>query len=199
MAMQSRPEALRLFRQWAGPELIRAGFRQIHPVLKTVRPVYSGDELDGPVVLVATPEKEHEAAVRLGRIGMDRVLGYLGGGFGTASKHTQLLAHTARITPADLAETLEGDDAPLVLDVRQPGEWDAGHVEHALHVPLGQLEARIEEVPADRDLVVMCKSGYRSSIAASLLARNGRTRVQDLVGGFDAWSEAGHPVTAPVG
>ena len=155
-------------------------------------------DAEGAIVIVAAPEQEHEVAVRLGRVGMDNVLGYLKGGFGAASRRTQLHTATRRITPTDLAAALQADDDLLVLDVRQPGEWEAGHVEDALHIPLPQLERRIHEVPTDREIAVMCKAGYRSSTAASLMARHGISSVQDMIGGFDAWVEAGLPVTAPV-
>jgi len=151
------------------------------------------------VVIVADPGREREAAVRLGRIGMDHVLGFLEGGYRAAADRPQRQATLVRRQPAELAASLARADAPLVLDVRGPGEWDAGHIEDALLVPLAQLEQRLDEVPADRDVVVQCKSGYRSSVAASLLARHGRTRIADLVGGIDAWRAAELPVVAPVG
>ena len=74
-----------------------------------------------------------------------------------------------------------------MIDVRAPGEWEAGHIDGAINVPLSRLADELDELPADRLVVVYCASGYRSAIAASLLRRAGRTEVADLVGGLEAW------------
>jgi hydroxyacylglutathione hydrolase len=86
-----------------------------------------------------------------------------------------------------------------VLDVRRPGEWEAGHIEGARHVPLSalprQLDARDAALPpAERPVAVICQSGYRSSLAASLLARAGYPDVYNVVGGMNAWQASGLPV-----
>jgi rhodanese-related sulfurtransferase len=93
-----------------------------------------------------------------------------------------------RVTPAELAARLATPDAPLVVDVRTDTEWKGGHIEDALHIVLDDLEEELERVPRDRELVVTCRSGYRSSTAASLLQRAGHERVTDLAGGMDAWN-----------
>ena len=82
---------------------------------------------------------------------------------------------------------------PLVLDVRAAGEREQGSVAGSMWLPLPHLEERIAEVPRDREIVVQCGGGYRSSIAASLLARHGLTNVTDLEGGMAAWQAAGLP------
>jgi hydroxyacylglutathione hydrolase len=79
-----------------------------------------------------------------------------------------------------------------VLDIRTNGEWQAGHIDGAQHLVLDDLPGRLDEIPRGRELVIVCKSGYRSSIAASLLENAGFARVTDLAGGMDAWSAA-HP------
>ena len=86
----------------------------------------------------------------------------------------------------------------LVVDVRGPGEWETSHIEGALHLPLPRLQRELERVPRDRELVLVCKSGYRSSSAASVLARLGFDEVSDLVGGMDAW-EGRDPETESCG
>ncbi len=90
------------------------------------------------------------------------------------------------------AATLLGSDA-VFLDVREPSEWLAGHVTGALHVPLGELANRLETVPRDRCVVVVCRSGSRSARATSLLVESGFTAV-NLEGGLQAWASAGLPV-----
>ncbi|MEM9380702.1 MAG: MBL fold metallo-hydrolase [Planctomycetota bacterium] len=148
-----------------------------------------------PIVLVAEPGEEKQAAMRLGRIGYDDVRGYLDGGMAALGDHDELLASVQRVTAVELADRLGGADAPLLLDVRTRGEWDDGHVEGSLNIPLGELRERIEEIPRDRAVAVMCKSGYRSSIATSLLLRESFTDLHDAVGGFDAWQASGLETT----
>ena len=87
---------------------------------------------------------------------------------------------------------VEEKDGLAVLDVREPGEVDAGAIEHSVRIPLGQLEARTGEVDRGKLVVVHCKGGYRSSIATSILRRAGFGEVVNLTGGFDAWKAVGH-------
>lgn len=141
-----------------------------------------------PLVLVTEPGKEEESATRLGRIGFDRVAGYLRGGVGAARKRPELLRRTPRVTREELARRLAAPKPPLVVDVRTNGEWDGGHVEGALHVVLDDLQRDLGRLPRERELVVVCRSGYRSSIAASLLRQAGFASVSDLTGGMDAWN-----------
>jgi glyoxylase-like metal-dependent hydrolase (beta-lactamase superfamily II)/rhodanese-related sulfurtransferase len=143
------------------------------------------------VVIVAEPGKETEAAMRLGRIGLDHVAGYLDGGLGALEKRPALLARTERITAVTLAEHLASSNPPVVLDVRTDREREAGKIEGSLHIPANHLRERLAEVPADRTVVVHCAGGYRSAIACSVLEQAGRMNMVDLVGGYAAWSATG--------
>lgn len=147
-----------------------------------------------PIAIVAEPGQEQEAAVRLGRIGFDHVVGYLDLGMSALELRPDLVRRLDRVAPATLAERLREPDPPLVLDVRAPGERVSQRIAGSVHVPLPQLRGRLAEVPRDRAVVIHCASGYRSSIAASLLAREGYERVADLAGGIAAWHGAGQPV-----
>ena len=153
-------------------------------------------DLERPIVIVAEPGTEREAILRLGRIGLDQTVGYLDGGAGAFQDRPECTATTPRIRVDDLAARC-ADSGAIVLDVRGPGEWDEGHIEGALHVPLAMLAGRLDDIPRDRTLLVCCKSGYRSMTATSLLAREGYY-VVDVEGGFDAWVEAGLPVAVRV-
>jgi rhodanese-related sulfurtransferase len=93
-----------------------------------------------------------------------------------------------------VAEVPEG---AVVLDVREDDEWQAGHAPGALHVPMGDLPARLADLP-DEELYVVCRSGGRSARAAAWLVRNGYDAV-NVVGGMGAWVEAGRPLEAPGG
>lgn len=154
---------------------------------------WAGTMLDRsrPVVVVAEPGHEEEAAMRLGRIGLDMVAGYLHGGLAALENRPDLLARTERITAATLAEQLASATPPVVLDVRTENERAGGHIEGSLHVPLNHLRDRLAEVPADRPVVVHCAGGYRSAIACSVLEQAGRSNMIDLVGGYGAWSATG--------
>jgi rhodanese-related sulfurtransferase len=83
----------------------------------------------------------------------------------------------------------------VVLDVREPEEWRAGHIDEALHVPMRQLPARIEELPSDRQVLVVCRVGARSASATAFLVSLGRNAV-NLSGGMNAWAAAGRSMVA---
>jgi hydroxyacylglutathione hydrolase len=146
-----------------------------------------------PLVVIAEPGREEEAATRLGRIGFDSIVGYLRDGMQQLETAPELLARTERITAGSLQERLAEAPRPGVLDVRTQPEWKQGHIKSAVNLPLTQLAERMGEIPGDRTLVVYCASGYRSSIASSLLRREGVTDVANLVGGLGAWEAAGLP------
>ena len=82
----------------------------------------------------------------------------------------------------------------MVLDIRAPREWQKAHIEGSVNIPLNHLAERIEEVPANRPVLVHCAGGYRSSIAAGMLQREGRLDLTELNGGIAAWEAAGLPV-----
>jgi rhodanese-related sulfurtransferase len=85
-----------------------------------------------------------------------------------------------------------------VLDVREDDEWQAGHIDGALHIPLGDLPTRLAEVPADDELVVVCRAGGRSARAVAWLVANGVDAV-NLTGGMGAWADAGRPMVSETG
>ena len=85
----------------------------------------------------------------------------------------------------------------FVLDVRRPDEFAQGHVPGAVNVPLDELGARLSAVPRDKDVVIYCRTGRRSQLAADLLAANGYTRLSHLEGDMQAWLEKGRPVAKP--
>ena len=134
-----------------------------------------------------------DAAVRnLVLIGLDRVAGYLG------PEAVDLWAaeggSVGQVPVVSVQDLAARDGGTLVVDVRAQSEWDAGHLPGALHIPLPDLEARLADIPADRDVVMQCQGGGRSAIAASLLRARGHARVANLAGGYSAWIGAGLPV-----
>jgi rhodanese-related sulfurtransferase len=86
---------------------------------------------------------------------------------------------------------LGAPNPPLILDVRGPGERAGKYIAGSLHLPLNRLKRQLSTVPRDGTVVLQCAGGYRSAIAASLLANHGMTAIADLVGGLAAWEAAG--------
>jgi hydroxyacylglutathione hydrolase len=144
---------------------------------------------DTPIVVVAPHGREDEAAMRLARIGFDTVVGYLHDAEVAFIDHPDVVVHSSRVTAVQLAEASHDPVAPVVVDVRNPGEREVGSIPGSLHIPLAQLPSRLEELPMDRPVVVHCAGGYRSMIASSLLERAGFADVSDLLGGYAAWVE----------
>ena len=83
---------------------------------------------------------------------------------------------------------------PIIVDVREPDEWAEGHIEEAKHIPLGQLGARVREIPQDREVILVCHSGQRSAMATTMLLRAGYTRAVNMTGGMDAWERQHLPI-----
>ncbi len=157
---------------------------------------WAGTVLDRtrPIVIIAEPGREQEAALRLGRIGFDHVKGYLQGGMEALAGRPDLVWPTERVSALIVAEQLAAADPPLVLDVRSPREWATRHIEGSVNVPLNHLQERIAEIPRDRRIAVHCAGGYRSSIAASILHQHGITNLIEMAGGLAAWDAAKLPV-----
>ena len=146
------------------------------------------------IVLITEPGREEEAAMRLGRIGFDHVDGALQGGMAALAGTDELVRHSERITAPGLAERLAAPDAPWVLDVRNPSEWQQKRIPNANLVPLAELQQRLHEIPAGRQIVVHCAGGYRSAIALSLLEQHGIDHAMDLIGGIAAWEKLSLPL-----
>lgn len=153
---------------------------------------WAGTVLDRarPIVIIAEPGREQQAAVRLGRIGFDHIKGYLGGGMEALADRPDLVWPTERISAPMVAEELSSPDPPLLLDVRTPREWADRHIAESMNLPLNHLQERMAEIPRNRRIAVHCAGGYRSSIAASILHQYGITDLIEMAGGLAAWEAA---------
>lgn len=149
-----------------------------------------------PIVIIADLGREEEAAMRLGRIGFDHVGGYLEGGMLALEERPDLIQQTVRITATTLAEQLLSSDPPVLLDVRREQEWQDKRIEGSINIPLNELQERIGEVPTTQRVIVHCASGYRASIAESLLAFYEQENHIDLIGGIAAWEAAKLPTVS---
>ena len=150
-----------------------------------------------PVLIADKDEQIEEARLRLARVGIEALGGYLQGGVSGWKAAGLPIATTAQISPQDLQRKLESGEVQ-VLDVRREPEWDAGHIEIATWWPLDNFKVSPPEIDQEAPLAVHCKGGYRSMIASSLLERAGFKNVVNLAGGFDAWQAANLPVVMPV-
>jgi len=126
----------------------------------------------------------------LARVGLDQINGFLNHGMHALASTPELIRHTNRMSVTDLEEHLMRADRPDLLDVRAPHEWETRHIVDSRNIPLQHLSTRLSEIPRDHTIAVYCSSGYRSSIAASLLDYHDYENIVDLVGGFEAWEEA---------
>lgn len=148
-----------------------------------------------PIVLVTEDEERvAESQTRLARVGIETIVGFLDGGIAAWDAAGLPLGKTEQVSVDELAARIAEGAAGQVLDVRRPGEWKAGHIAGALHVPLSELPARAAELDRSRPIHIVCASGYRSSIATSLLAQQGFAHVVNIVGGMSAWSSARLPI-----
>jgi len=157
---------------------------------------WAGTVLDRqhPIVIIADPGREHESAVRLGRIGFDHIAGYLKDGLQSLESRPELIAFTERLSGPFAAELLSSSQPPLAIDVRGPRERDLKYIAGSLGIPLNHLTENLEKLPKDRPLLIYCAGGYRSSIAASLLQRSGFDSVGEIAGGIAGWEAANLPV-----
>jgi hydroxyacylglutathione hydrolase len=157
---------------------------------------WAGTVLDHthPIVIIATPGRENESAIRLGRIGFDHIAGYLENGLQSLDSRPDLVASTERLSAPFAAERLSSPQPPLVIDVRTPHEHAQSHIDGSLSMPLSRLKDNLKTLPKDRSLLVYCAGGYRSSIAASILRGSGFDSVAEIAGGFAAWEAASLPM-----
>ncbi len=153
-----------------------------------------------PVLIAESDAQLEEARLRLTRVGIEILDGYLAGGL-TAWKQAGLpIATISQMTASELGARLKSG-AVQILDVRREPEWDAGHIEGANWWPLDNFRVSPPEMDHESPIAVHCKGGYRSMIASSLLQRAGFKNVINVVGGFDAWQQAKLPTISakPVG
>jgi hydroxyacylglutathione hydrolase len=152
-----------------------------------------------PIVLIADPGSENQSAIRLGRIGFDHVAGYLQDGMHSLKARPELIAFTERLSAPFALELLSSNNPPLAIDVRAPREREQKYIDGSVGIPLNHLEENFATLPRNRPLLVYCAGGYRSSMAASLLQRNGFASVGEIAGGLAAWESAKLPVRSAPG
>jgi glyoxylase-like metal-dependent hydrolase (beta-lactamase superfamily II)/rhodanese-related sulfurtransferase len=150
-----------------------------------------------PILFVSEDaDQVREARTRLARVGLENVAGYLAGGLLEWHSAGLPLATTEQIGVEELDARIREGLAGRVVDVRRPGEWQAGHIAGAVHVPLNTLGDRAGELPKDQPVAVVCAGGFRSSIGTSILEQQGFTKITNVVGGMAAWRSANLEIAA---
>jgi glyoxylase-like metal-dependent hydrolase (beta-lactamase superfamily II)/rhodanese-related sulfurtransferase len=150
-----------------------------------------------PLLLMGAPSDVDRAVTALSRVGVDDIVGFLQ--YGMVEWRTEgFLAETApQITVHDLSAWLEQGQEVVVVDVREPSEWQDGHIEGAVHLPMFEAVSRRHEIPAGAAVAVVCAGGLRSSTVISALQRHGVARLHNVTGGMAAWVKAGYAVARP--
>lgn len=147
-------------------------------------------DIKQPIVLITPEGKEAEAVLRLARVGYDHALGYLKGGVDTWKNAGRTTDHVEAVT----AETLAKLKPEHIVDVRKPGEFEAGHIENAVTYPLDFINDHLNDLHQGRKHYIHCKSGYRSVIAISILKKQGYKDLVDVLGGFTAIEKTNLPL-----
>jgi hydroxyacylglutathione hydrolase len=161
-------------------------------------PTWAGTVLDADarvLLVLDDPAQLWDVTWELLRIGYAPPAGWLAGGMRAWRTTARPIERLAQTTVHELRDALEVGDGPVVIDVRQPGEWTQSHIEDAIFITGAELPSRLDEVPTDREIAVICGSGYRSSVSASLIDTRTEARVVNVLGGMSAWQAAGYPTT----
>ena len=153
---------------------------------------------DRPLLLVGNSEEEiNRATTQLRRVGLDEVVGYLEGSINAWAISGLPLEHLPHMSVHELKRKLEQSDDIVVLDVRSQMEWDEAHIEGAVHIPSPDVRTRYNEVDNKKPVAVLCNTAHRSSMAASILQKQGFANISVITGGMTAWQAAGYSETCP--
>jgi len=148
------------------------------------------------ILLVVDGNPAFEAMrTELQRIGYDKILGWLAGGMQAWIYSGRATERLEQVGAPELAARLARGEGPILLDVRTPAEWSAGHIAGAQHLPFAEILQACCALPVDDEIVVYCGSGYRSNMAGSYMKNHGYGNVKSLSGGVLAWARSGQPLS----
>jgi glyoxylase-like metal-dependent hydrolase (beta-lactamase superfamily II)/rhodanese-related sulfurtransferase len=154
-------------------------------------------QMETPIVIVAdSTEHAHEARMRLARVGLENVRGYLEGGMKAWDQAGYDISTVQQIDVGELRTILDKSDNLQLVDVRRPAEYQAGHAPRAINAPLSNLLSTVRDsvLHQGRRTAVICAGGYRSSAATSILEQGGFSGLLNVTGGTRAWIEAGYEI-----
>jgi len=146
------------------------------------------------LLIVNTKADLDYTVMSLARIGHDKIIGYLGKGLSSWLKAGKPKESSGSLSVHDLQKKIVAGEKLALLDVRSQDEWEKGHIAGSKRIYVGVLEKKLQEVPTRYPVVIICKSGNRSSLAASILLRDGRMNIFNLLGGITAWQNAGYKI-----
>jgi hydroxyacylglutathione hydrolase len=148
--------------------------------------------LNTPIIIVAeNEERVLESRTRLARVGHENVIGYLAGGILAWDKAGLPTASTEQITVTELNQRIKENQVDQVVDVRRIGEWNAGHIREAIHIPLNTLSKEaLSKLSPQKNTAAICAGGYRSSMATSILEKLGYHKITNVIGGMNAWNSS---------
>jgi hydroxyacylglutathione hydrolase len=158
--------------------------------------------ITAPIVIVANSEEQvEEAQVRLARVGLENIKGFLEGGMEAWRAAGFEVAEVPQISVAELKELIESQKGLQVIDVRRPAEYRSGHAPHAVTAPLAKLREMLPNLGLNPEgpSAIICAGGYRSSAATSIAQQLGFTNLLNVTGGTGAWIKAGYEVEMPAG
>ena len=152
-------------------------------------------DLMQPILLIAPKGREEEAVKRLARVGYDNTIGYLEGGFEAWKAAGKEVDSIETINVPSFAATFQNDPSIHILDVRKPTEYQSHHLKGAQNLPLDYISQHMSEIDKDKLYFTHCRSGFRSTIACSILKARGFDKLVNIHGSFDQMVEQGMPVT----
>lgn len=150
------------------------------------------------LLVTANAEESLEAAVWLRRVGLDRVVGFLEDGLFAWAKAGKPTRHVCQISAVELNDIIRKGEKMTLVDVRAPREYESYHIKGAVNIPAPDIRTRFREIDKESSIAVMCSTGHRSSLAASLLKQNGFKKVCNVAGGMTGFNAAGFAPVCPV-
>jgi hydroxyacylglutathione hydrolase len=154
--------------------------------------------LAGILLVAETPGQAQEAVLWLRRVGLDKVVGYLDGGMFEWAKAALPLAHVPLLSAAELYQKIQKGAVVTLVDVRAQREFESSHIKGAFNIPVPELRTRYKELNPRAPVAVICSTGQRSSLGASLLKQRGFQEVYNAAGGMTAYSAAGYAEECPM-
>jgi glyoxylase-like metal-dependent hydrolase (beta-lactamase superfamily II)/rhodanese-related sulfurtransferase len=151
-------------------------------------------DINQKIIIVTDKGREEETIIRLARVGYDKTIGFLDGGFNSWKNSGHEFDVVNRITAQEFEQVYKTKDT-LVIDVRKASEFESSHVIGAINVPLAKINNHLAEFPKDKPFILHCAGGYRSMIAASILKQRGWNNFVDVIGGFTEISKTSVPKT----
>ncbi|KGK99185.1 beta-lactamase [Methanococcoides methylutens] len=150
------------------------------------------------LLIVDSPERATEAAIWLHRVGLDRIVGFLDGGMHSWSMAGLPTEHLCQVSSLELDNMVRDDEDFVLVDVRAVSEFSGGHIQHAINIPVHELRDSYKELDPDAKTVVICGSGQRSSMGASILQQKGFSDVHNVSGGMTGYNVAGFGPDCPL-